>query len=74
MLVENASDVTEPYRYEFINSLTNMPEKVTRADDINLNNTLSMLLYGYIKQQFNNVEDDELVAEDMPPESSSNAD
>ena len=50
-----------------------MPESVIRAGDINMNTTLSMLLYGYIKQQFNNVEDDELVAEDVPPEASSSA-
>lgn len=49
MLVENASEVTEPYRYEYINSLTNMKESVTRADNINMNGCLSMLLYGYIK-------------------------
>ena len=70
MLEANAAEVTEAYKYEFTNSLTNMKETVTRADNINLNACLSMYLYGYIKQQFNNVADDELVAEDEPPECS----
>ena len=71
MLLDNASEVTEPYKYEYVNSLTKEKETITRADDINIGGTLSMHLYGYIKQQFNHEEDDELVAEDEPPESGS---
>ena len=70
MLLEKAGEVTEPYVYEFINSLSEAPEKVTRWDGINIGNTLSLHLKNYVKNQLNNPEDDEIVAEDEPPENS----
>jgi hypothetical protein len=70
MLFENASEVTEVYKYEYINSLSKEKEIITRANDINIGNQLSMLLHGYIMQQFSsNVKEEDIVAVDEPPES-----
>ena len=68
MLVDKASEVTEPYVYEFTNSLTDKREQITRWDGINLNSTLSLYLKNYVKNQLNNPEDDEIIAQDEPPE------
>lgn len=70
MLVNNAGEVTEPYTFEFINSLTERPDTITRADDINLNNTLSSHLATYVKNQLlsgvseKHADEVEIVAED----------
>lgn len=68
MLVDKASEVTEPYVYEFTNSLTDKREQITRWEGINLNSTLSLYLKNYVKNQLNNPEDDEIIAQDEPPE------
>ena len=68
MLVDKASEVTEPYVYEFTNSLTDKREHITRWEGINLNSTLSLYLKNYVKNQLNNPEDDEIIAQDEPPE------
>ena len=70
MLQANMSEVCEPYTYEFTNSLSNMKDSITRADGINLQNTLSLHLKNYVKAQLNtpNAEDSDLVAEDEPLE------
>ena len=73
MLVANMAEVCEPYTYEYINSLSDQKETLTRADGINLCNTLSLHLMSYIKNtQLNkpDAEDHEIVAEDEPPEDS----
>jgi len=72
MLVENSSEVCEAYTYDYINSLTEQKESLTRADGINLSNALSLHLKTYVKQQLNNpnAEDSDLVAEDEPAENS----
>ena len=72
MLVENTAEVCEPYTYEYINSLTEEKEYKTTDEGINTSNTLSLHLKAYVKQQLNNpnAEDSELVAEDEPPENS----
>ena len=68
MLVDKASEVTEPYVYEFTNSLTDKREQIARWEGINLNSTLSLYLKNYVKNQLNNPEDDEIIAQDEPPE------
>ena len=69
MLLENFAEVAEPYHYEFVNSNTGLRETLTRANDISLGNTLQLHLEGYIRQQFADAkDDDEIVAEDEPPE------
>lgn len=72
MLHENSSEVCEAYTYDYINSLTEQKESLTRAEGINLNNALSLHLKTYVKQQLNNpnAEDSDLVAEDEPAENS----
>jgi len=66
MLLSNASEVTEPYVYEYVNSLTDKKESVTRWEGINLNNTLSLHLKAYVKEQLKAplIEDEDIVAED----------
>ncbi len=74
MLVENSSEVCEPYVYNYINSLTEKKESISNDEGINLTNTLSQHLKTYVKQQLNNpnAEDSDIVAEELPPEDSSN--
>ena len=70
MPVNNAAEVTEPYTFEFINSLSDRPDVITRDDGINLNNTLSMHITTYVKNTLlsgvsgQHAEDMEIVAED----------
>ena len=71
MLQSNAAEVTEPYTFDFINSLSDRPDQFVRAEGINLSNTLSSHLSTYVKQQLvsgtnRDAEDVELVAEDEP--------
>ena len=75
MLEANMAEVCEPYTYEYINSLTNTKDSLLRADGINLNCTMSLYLKAYVKSQLNNpdAEDSDLVAEDEPPENSTEA-
>ena len=70
MLMENYSEVVEPYTYHFTNHLTNLPDQISQTKDINLENTLSLHLSAYLMtKQFSNItEKDEIVAEDEPPE------
>ena len=70
MLVENYAEVTEPYTFDYINSLSQRRDQITSADGINTSNTLSLHLKNYIKNQLNNPADDDIVAEDEPPENS----
>ena len=77
MLTDNYAEVTEPYTFEYINSLSDRPDKILRADGINLSNTLSSHLTAYVKAQLltGNAagnSDVEIVAEDEPPEHTSN--
>ena len=76
MLTDNYAEVTEPYTFDFINSLSDSPDKIVCADGINLSNTLSSHLTAYVKAQLLNGnagnDDVEIVAEDEPPEHTSN--
>ena len=66
MLMENYSQVVEPYTYHFTNSLTNLPEQITQSKDIDVENTLSQLLSNYLTtKQFNNAvdKDGEIIVE-----------
>ena len=49
MLVQNASEVTEPYTFEFINSLSERPDQFIRSEGINVSNTLSSHLSMYVR-------------------------
>ena len=49
MLKSNSAEICEPYTYEFVNSLTDMKDSITRADGINISNTLSLHLKNYVK-------------------------
>jgi len=49
MLVENFAEVTEPYTFDYINSLTQRRDQITSAEGINTSNTLSLHLKNYIK-------------------------
>ena len=49
MLKNNSAEICEPYTYEFVNSLTDMKDSITRADGINISNTLSLHLKNYVK-------------------------
>ena len=71
MLQKNAAEICEPYTYEFVNSLTQMNDAITRADNINISNTLSLHLKNYVKAQLNEpyALDEDLVAEDEHPDS-----
>ena len=71
MLLANCAEVTEPYTFNYINSLSERPDQLTSSEGINLSNTLSMHLNTYVKQQLLNgstsiSEDVEIVAEDEP--------
>ena len=49
MLQANMAEVCEPYTYDFINSLTDQKDSITRADGINMSNNLNLHLKNYIK-------------------------
>ena len=49
MLLNNAAEVTEPYTFDFINSLSDRPDQFVRSEGINLSNTLSSHLNIYVK-------------------------
>ena len=75
MLMENYSEVVEPYTYHFTNHLTNLPDQISQSKDINLENTLSLHLSTYLMaKQFSNVtEKDEIIVENEPPEDRCNS-
>ena len=50
MLLANCAEVTEPYTFNYINSLSERPDQLTSSEGINLSNTLSMHLNTYVKQ------------------------
>lgn len=74
MLVDNADEVTEPYVFEFINSLTQGPDTIVHKQSINTSSAMSTYLKAYVEKQLNNPASEEIVAEDEPPENSATTD
>ena len=49
MLVENYAEVTEPYTFDYVNSLSQRRDQIVSAEGINQSNNLSLHLKNYIK-------------------------